>query len=306
MKRNIIYTILVLIFLSCKDDINDSSYRNSRYVFYETKNNTREWRRLSSNAINDFRQGDKIFYFLNNGSKHLEIEIIKDFNNRIEKHYNNEVLIKEIKYLNDSIIDSYIKDGFHKEYYHSGNIYAEGNYVNNLKVGYWIEYHENGKRYQELNYREGKKNGNYSEYFEDGKLKLLAKFWNDKKIDTIYEFNKFSKIVYMEINNVDTIRNISSGFAEHYYNDGSLKKIINISNWNNYGNFKEYYQNGQLKSISKLNFEDQERTLKMYYENGQLMFNYDSNINGPICYDSIGNVVSIDYFNEVILPKLKK
>ena len=57
------------------------------------------------------------------------------------------------------------------EYYESGEVKKEGNYVDGKKEGKWVEYYENGKVWVEGNFVNGKKVGKWVEYDESGKVK---------------------------------------------------------------------------------------------------------------------------------------
>ena len=57
-----------------------------------------------------------------------------------------------------------------KEYYESGKVKQEVNYVDDKKEGEWVEYRESGKVKWEGNYVDGKLEGKVVYYDEDGNI----------------------------------------------------------------------------------------------------------------------------------------
>ena len=73
-----------------------------------------------------------------------------------------------------------IPDGKHVEYYKSGQVEVEKNYIDNKKDGKWIWYFENGQIEQEGNYMDDKRNGKWVFYDETGKIKRSEYYENGK------------------------------------------------------------------------------------------------------------------------------
>ena len=84
-----------------------------------------------------------------------------------------------------------IKKGIWEIYWHSGQIFRQGNYVNGKKEGLWLDYHENGQLWDIGSYKLGNKNGPWKTYWDHGglyskgKLKLgkAEGFWTYFKTD---------------------------------------------------------------------------------------------------------------------------
>lgn len=67
-------------------------------------------------------------------------------------------------------------------YWKNGNIMAEGNFFENLKVdGQWKWYYENGNIQSEINYVGGFKEGLFKLYYKNGNIKVKGKYKKDKR-----------------------------------------------------------------------------------------------------------------------------
>ena len=78
-------------------------------------------------------------------------------------------------------------------YYKSGNIKAQGKYLNNKREGEWIYFHENGAIALKKNFSNGVQVGEWTYYNPDGTLAMkvddITKI--DEKVEmTLYEKNK--------------------------------------------------------------------------------------------------------------------
>ena len=268
MKKNI-FSILVLLLLSCQDDINDKKFRNSNYAFFKTNEKSGEWREIVNNSNTIYKKGDVVYFFFDNGQKYGKLKIIKNYPNREEYFYNNDTIVEKIIYKNDKFYKKIKKNGFHLEYYsNKGQILAEGNIKNNVEDGLWIDYYESGSLKSKNNYTNGLKYGKTLEYYENGKIKSVGQFWKGKKIDTLILYFESGLIKQKEIYNVDTINKVCIGIASRFYENGKIEKIIPIINWKREGICKIFYENGHLKYVSEYKNDKLNGIAKGYYENG--------------------------------------
>ena len=67
------------------------------------------------------------------------------------------------------------------EYYESGEVKKEGNYVDGKKVGKWVLYYESGKVEVEENFVDGKQEGKSVGYYESGKVEIEKNYVNGKR-----------------------------------------------------------------------------------------------------------------------------
>ena len=119
---------------------------------------------------------------------------------------NTNKLIFKGKYLNGK------KNGKGKEYYESGRIKFDGEYLNDKKLS-GIGYNENYRKILII-----EKNGKTRKYYDNGRLKFEGEY----------------------------IKGVKQGKAKKYCDDGTLKFEGEYLNGKKYGKGKEYYNNGNL------------------------------------------------------------
>jgi len=85
-----------------------------------------------------------------------------------------------------------------KEFYPSGKLKSEQNYINDKLEGIGKGYYESGKLQWEENYKNGKIEGIAKGYFESGKLQAEVNFKNGKKHGTLTLYSESGEIQYVE------------------------------------------------------------------------------------------------------------
>jgi antitoxin component YwqK of YwqJK toxin-antitoxin module len=297
-----IQILFIFFFLiSCKDDINSKKYRNSNYVYYISNESKGEWRLINDNAENNYKKGDEIYYFFDNGDKYGNIIIIDEYSNRIEFFYNNDTIVEEIRYKNDQEFEKLKKDGFHVEYVsNKGEVLAEGLIKNNKEMGLWKDFYENGNLLREMNFKNGLRNGSFTEYYENGKISLKGKYWNGRKTDTLTWYYENGSIKQKEIYVVDTIKVICVGHAKYYFMNGKEHKSIPIINWQREGIAKIYYENGNLQYMTEYKNDKMDGIAKGFYENGKINYSgsaKDSLKDGRFNYfDEKGELINSEFY----------
>ena len=73
-----------------------------------------------------------------------------------------------------------VQDGGVKEYYESGELQLESNYIDGKLSGTYTKYYENGNLKIEKIYSKDKLNLGVTEYFEDRKIELESSYTNGK------------------------------------------------------------------------------------------------------------------------------
>jgi antitoxin component YwqK of YwqJK toxin-antitoxin module len=73
-----------------------------------------------------------------------------------------------------------VHNGKWVEYYESGEVKKEGNYVDGKKEGKWVEYYESGKVEIEKNHVNGKREDKWVWYYESGDMEWEGNFVDDK------------------------------------------------------------------------------------------------------------------------------
>ncbi len=85
-----------------------------------------------------------------------------------------------------------------KEFYPSGKLKSEQNYINDKLEGTGKGYYESGKLQWEENYKNGKIEGIARGYHENGKLQAEANFKNGRKHGTLTVYSESGEIQYVE------------------------------------------------------------------------------------------------------------
>ncbi|OUR92587.1 hypothetical protein A9Q87_05970 [Flavobacteriales bacterium 34_180_T64] len=153
------------------------------------------------------------------------------------------------------------EDGPYKDYFETGELKSEGQYLNGKRDGKWINYYESGQISKEYSYS----NGNYlkmsfKSFYKDGTLK------KEIKIEDTYMVS----IGYYESGNLKYKRKLDGGFYKEYREDGLLEIEANYVKYDLNGVWKLYHENGKI--AWQVNYLDGYRNggYKQFYENGQL------------------------------------
>tara|TARA_Y100000031_G_C8111403_1_gene333660 strand:+ start:104 stop:565 length:462 start_codon:yes stop_codon:yes gene_type:complete len=85
-----------------------------------------------------------------------------------------------------------------KEFYPSGKLKSEQNYINGKLEGTGKGYYERGKLQWEETYKNGKLEGIAKGYYVSGKLQAEANFKNGKKHGTLTVYSESGAIQYVE------------------------------------------------------------------------------------------------------------
>jgi antitoxin component YwqK of YwqJK toxin-antitoxin module len=88
------------------------------------------------------------------------------------------------------------KQGKWKEYYPTGQLKAEGEYLNDRKTGPWTFYHLNGKIEQKGQYtKDGKPTGDWRWYYDSGNLLREESFIKGKPEGQMIEYSDSGKVI---------------------------------------------------------------------------------------------------------------
>ncbi len=85
-----------------------------------------------------------------------------------------------------------------KEFYPSGKLKSEQNYINGKLEGIGKGYYESGKLQWEETYKNGKLEGIAKGYFDSGKLQAEANFKNGKKHGILTVYSENGEIQFVE------------------------------------------------------------------------------------------------------------
>ena len=188
-------------------DINLNNYkfffsgRYIRYIEFEADGKGKEYYgyndelKFEGEYSNGERNGKGKEYYLN-GELEFEGEYLngKKWNGKVKEYDFYDKLIFEGEFLFDdkwngkgydekgNIIYEIINStGKRKDYYESGELYFEGEYLNGERNGKGKEYYENGKIKFEGEYLNDKTNGKGKKYYKNGKIKFEGEYLNNEK-----------------------------------------------------------------------------------------------------------------------------
>lgn len=157
------------------------------------------------------------------------------------------------------------KQGHWKEYYESGQLQAEGDYKDDIRIGEWKFYHPNGKLEQHGRFLpNGKAEGNWKWYYSSGLLRREESYENGLESGNMKEYAESGEIM-----------------IEGAYNLGMKegKWLLNINGYTEEGEYINDIKEGLWKSFYEPGIPHSEGSYvdglpdgihKRYWENGIL------------------------------------
>lgn len=219
----------------------------------------------------------------------VPVGIHKEFNEKGE-------IIKSVEYddlgniVGNGIVDGRNhKQGYWKEFYSSGELKSEGEYINNRRNGKWKFYFKSGKLEQEGTYNKGKANGLWKWFYENGQIEREENFLNGKEEGQMIEYNSDGKIItkgeyldgyeegewfYHVGDHTETgiyRAGIMEGIWKHYYENGKIRYEGNYILGNPDGRHRQYYDNGKLKEDGYYSVGKKDGNWKKYDNAGNLI-----------------------------------
>jgi antitoxin component YwqK of YwqJK toxin-antitoxin module len=196
------------------------------------------------------------------------------------------------------------RQGPWKDYYKSGKIRAEGNYLNNNRSGEWRFYFANGKLEQKGKYLRGRENGLWTWCHENGRVWREEEFFNGRENGILREYDEHGKRLtegyyvngekegswyyrvgdHIEVGNY--ITGLRDGMWKYFYADSTLKFEGYYVQGNPDGKHKLYYPDGALKEERIYVLGLREKIWKRYDELGNVYMtitykdNVETRING--------------------------
>ncbi len=150
----------------------------------------------------------------------------------------NSKIYKEGDLIGEGIYDEKgYQQGKWKEFYSSGELRAEGEYVDGRKIGDWVFYHQNGKIEQKGKFLKGAKpSGAWVWYYESGNLLREEKFTAGMEDGSMVEYNDSGRVI--------TKGEYVDGEKEGFWmnEDGDIREEGNYKNGQKDGLWKAYYR----------------------------------------------------------------
>lgn len=167
--------------------------------------------------------------------------------------------------IGNGIVDgTNLKQGYWKEFYSSGELKAEGEYLNNKRNKEWKFYFKSGKIEQSGIYKKGKPNGLWKWIYENGQTEREENFSNGKEDGQLLEYYDDGKIK-TKGNYIDGAEegewfyHIGDHTEEGSYNAGLME-----------GTWKHYYENGKIRYEGNFIQGSQDGKHKYYWDNGKI------------------------------------
>lgn len=180
------------------------------------------------------------------------------------------------------------KQGKWKEYYPTGQLKAEGEYLNDRKSGPWLFYHQNGKVEQTGQYtKDGKPTGDWKWYYDSGNILREESFIKGKAEGLMTEFSDSGKVItkglfteglkegeWLEIDGDEKSSGIyRNGLKEGkwiitYEENGKEASIANYIDGLENGKFSSYHINGKLKEQGEYIMGNKDGQWKRYDTEG--------------------------------------
>ncbi len=171
-------------------------------------------------------------------------------------HFEDGVKRGEIEYAEDH--------GRYTEYYHSGNVFADGPRSGTRNVGHWRYYDEKGVLQSEGDYVNGKKQGEWKNYYPGGKVSSSGSYENDNAIGPWKYFFEDGTIS----SSGEFVGGKKNGYWSANHPSGKLKSEITYNGGS--GEYREYYATGKLKLKGLIQDGKSQGPWKYYYEDGKL------------------------------------
>ena len=176
-------------------------------------------------------------------------------------------LFKDGYKIGEGIYDSQgFKQGKWKEFYITGELKAEGEYLNDKKIGEWIYYYQNAKIEQRGKFgKDGKPTGDWKWYYESGNVLRTESFLRGLPEGEMVEYTDSSSIV--------TKGTYVDGEQEGPWisNDGDMRYEGEFKGGAKYGRWKAYFNgNGKLAEDGAYLDGIENGKFVYYYYNGKV------------------------------------
>lgn len=178
----------------------------------------------------------------------------------------NSKVYKDGELIGEGVYDEKgYQQGKWKEYYPSGELRAEGEYIDGRRNGDWVFYHQNGKIEQKGKFLKGAKpSGNWVWYYESGNLLREEKFTAGLEEGTMTEYNDSGRL----ITKGDYVEGEKEGLWMS--EDGDVREEGNYKNGQKDGIWKTHYKSGKLAFEGKFVDGTPDGKHTYYHDNGRL------------------------------------
>lgn len=147
--------------------------------------------------------------------------------------------------------DSFVADGFHREFYPNGEKFVEGQFVKGKQEGDWTYYHDNGKVQRTVHFTAGKPDGSWDVFNAEGAVVAKRGFKAGKRDGTWTAYDESGKQPLQEEVYDEGKAN---GTWKVWFPSGQIKTEIGIKDGVRHGPYKEWDEKGNQRA--ELTFVD--------------------------------------------------
>ena len=97
------------------------------------------------------------------------------------------------------------KEGKYQEYYHTGELLCERNFVNDIEEGKTVFYYRDGNIKEVMYLLNGNKNGGDTLYYEDGSFKYISTYKDGIRHGILKKWGEDGVVTYEAKFNMDTL-----------------------------------------------------------------------------------------------------
>ncbi len=170
--------------------------------------------------------------------------------------------------------NSFVADGFYREFHPNGEKFAEGQYANGRQVGEWTYWHDNGQVSRQINFTNGQPDGSWDVLNPDGAVIAKRNYKDGKREGTWIVYDASGKNPQREEAYSDGKPN---GTWKVWFPSGKLKTQIDIKDgirdgvaieWDEPGNKRAElsYKEGKVHGTATLIGANGQKVVQQYDE----------------------------------------
>ena len=202
----------------------------------------------------------------------------------------NSKIFKDGELFGEGIYDEKgYQQGRWKEYYASGELKGEGEYIDGRRIGDWIFYHQNGKIEQKGKFLKGAKpSGLWVWFYESGNMLRQENFTNGLENGMLIEYNDSGRVTtkgefvdgekegpwILEDGDIVEQGVYKNGQKDGIWKTYSKRQVLlfqgNFIDGNPDGKHVFYYENGKLRAEGKYTVGQKQDTWRYFNEEGEL------------------------------------
>ncbi len=187
MKKHLLLVLVLMFSLftysqntTVKDGPYKKYYKNGQLKTsgqYQNKLRVGDWK-----SFYETGELSSVYSYTNGKRNKISKSFYKDGTLKYDTKKVGGVFVKKGYYETGNLFfERLLTNGYYKEYFESGALKIESNYLDNQLSGVWKKFFESGEKEWEVTYKEDYKEGNYKKFYKNGKLKVEGNHKENKK-----------------------------------------------------------------------------------------------------------------------------